>query len=109
MYLQRGDVQREREREEARVAEMAQNLQRYKREVGECRGQRRPDLSAVFDINCIAANCRTAARSLRAEEERLDHEAAEKEEQARRLEQEAASLDQEAARLEREAGPASGW
>ena len=35
MYLQRGDVQKEREREEARVAEMAQNLERYKREVGE--------------------------------------------------------------------------
>ena len=34
MYLQRGDVQRDREREEARVAEMAQNLERYKREVG---------------------------------------------------------------------------
>jgi len=85
---QRGDVQRDREREEARVAEMAQNLERYKREV---------------------ANCLTAARSLRAEEERLDHEAAEKEEQARRLEQEATSLDQEAARLEREAGPVSGW
>ena len=73
-----------------------------------CRGQR-SDLSAVFDIVCIAANCLTAARSLRAEEERLDHEAAEKEEQARRLEQEATSLDQEAARLEREAGPVSGW
>merc|ERR1719336_2667545 len=43
---QRGDVQKEREREEARVAEMAQNLERYKREV---------------------ANCLTAARSLRAE------------------------------------------
>ena len=36
MYLQRGDVQKDREREEARVAEMAQNLERYKREVGEC-------------------------------------------------------------------------
>ena len=36
MYLQRGDVQKEREREEARVAEMAQNLERYKREVGKC-------------------------------------------------------------------------
>ena len=35
VYLQRGDVQRDREREEARVAEMAQNLERYKREVGE--------------------------------------------------------------------------
>ena len=29
-------MQKEREREEARVAEMAQNLERYKREVGEC-------------------------------------------------------------------------
>ena len=36
MHLQRGDVQKEREREEARVAEMAQNLERYKREVGGC-------------------------------------------------------------------------
>ena len=61
-------------------------------------------MSAVFDINCIAANCLTAARNLRAEEERLDNEAAEKEEQVQRLEQEAAMLDQEAARLEREAG-----
>ena len=73
-----------------------------------CRGQR-SDLSAVFDIVCIAGNLLTAANNFRAEEERLDHEAAEKEEQARRLEQEATSLDQEAARLEREAGPVSGW
>ena len=29
-------MQKEREREEARVAEMAQNLERYKREVGKC-------------------------------------------------------------------------
>ena len=63
----------------------------------------------MFDNVCITANCLTAARSLRAEEERLDHEAAEKEEQAQRLDQEATMLDQEAARLEREAGPASGW
>ena len=90
------------------MAEMAQNLERYKREVGGChvtaRGQ-----TCHQCLTLIAANCLTAARSLRAEEERLDHEAAEKEEQARRLEQEATSLDQEAARLEREAGPASGW
>ena len=30
----RWDVQREKEREERRVAEIAQNLERYKREIG---------------------------------------------------------------------------
>ena len=32
----RGDVQREKEREERRVAEISQNVERYKREIGNC-------------------------------------------------------------------------
>ena len=47
----RGDVQREKEREERRVAEVSLNLARYKREIG---------------------NCYTAAREKREEEARLD-------------------------------------
>ena len=47
----RGDVEREREREERRVAEISQNLERYKREVG---------------------NCQTASREMRDEEARLE-------------------------------------
>ena len=46
----RGDVKRDKEREEARVAEISQNLERYKREIG---------------------NCQTAAREMRDEEGRL--------------------------------------
>lgn len=88
---QRGDVEKERKREEDRVSEMAASLERYKREIG---------------------NCLTAARSLRAEEARMDREAYEKAEQAERLEREARALDEEAARLEREAkqgGQGGGW
>ena len=47
----RGDVQREKEREERRVAEVSLNLARYKWEIG---------------------NCYTAAREKREEEARLD-------------------------------------
>ena len=64
-------------REEEKVADMAQNLERYKREIG---------------------NCQTAARNLREEEARLDREAGDKEEKADRLEMEAKRLEEEAAR-----------
>ena len=47
----RGDVQREREREERRVAEISLNLESYKREI---------------------QNFQTAAREMRVEEERLE-------------------------------------
>ena len=36
ILFSRGDVQREKEREERRVAEISQNLERYKREIGNC-------------------------------------------------------------------------
>ena len=72
----RGDVQREKEREERRVAEISQNLERYKREIG---------------------NCQTAAREMRAEEARMNdlhdkylEEADKAERQARLAEEEAA-------------------
>ena len=72
----RGDVQREKEREERRVAEISQNLERYKREIG---------------------NCQTAAREMRDEEARLNdlhdrylEEAEKAERQARVAEEEAA-------------------
>ena len=34
LFYSRGDVQVEREREERRMAEISQNLERYKREIG---------------------------------------------------------------------------
>jgi len=78
----RAEAEQDRKREEDKVAEMAQNLETYKREI---------------------QNCLTAARNLREEEARLDREAGEKEEKADRLEMEAKRLDEEAVRLEREA------
>ena len=78
---QRGDVENERKREEARVDEVATQLDRYKREI---------------------AKCLTEARNLRAEEGLMKREARDKAEQAERLEREAQALDQEAATLERE-------
>ena len=33
---QRGDVEKERDREEKRVAKVAEDLERYKREIGNC-------------------------------------------------------------------------
>lgn len=76
ILFSRGDVQREKEREERRVAEISQNLERYKREIG---------------------NCQTAAREMRDEEARLNdlhdrylEEAEKAERQARVAEEEAA-------------------
>jgi len=80
----RADVQREKEREEGRVAELAVDLQRYKRE---------------------KENCRTAARELREEEKRYDEEELRATEEAERAERQAELADEEAARLEREVGP----
>ena len=108
---QRGDVEKERKIEENRVSEMAASLERYRR---------------LFTLTCKLTyfsiyvdiqlrykreigNCLTAARNLRAEEERMDKEAYEKAEQAERLESEARALDEEAARLEREARQGGGW
>ena len=69
-------MQRERETEERRVAEISQNLERYKREIG---------------------NCQTASREMRDEEGRLERlhdkymdEAEKAERQARVAEEEAA-------------------
>ena len=73
----RSEAEQDRKREEDKVAEMAQNLETYKREI---------------------QNCLTAARNLREEEARLDREAEEKEEKADRLEMEAKRLDEEAVR-----------
>ena len=70
-------METERKRDEDRVAEMSQNLARYKREV---------------------ENCQTAARNLREEEARYDREAGDKLEKAEKLEAEARQLDQEATR-----------
>ena len=76
ILFSRGDVQREKEREERRVAEISQNLERYKREIG---------------------NCQTAAREMRDEEARMNdlhdrylEEAEKAERQARVAEEEAA-------------------
>jgi len=85
---QRQDVERERQIEESRVSEIAQNLERYKWEIG---------------------NCQTAARRLRDEEARLDRESNEKLDLAERAEAAAKQLEQEAARLEREAASGSSW
>ena len=48
---QKGDVKREKEREERRVAEIVQNMERYKREIW---------------------NCQTAAREMKEKDARLD-------------------------------------
>ena len=73
----RGDVEREREREERRVAEISQNLERYKREVG---------------------NCQTASREMRDEEARLEGVHDRMIEEAERAERQALLADEEAAR-----------
>ena len=73
----RGDVEREREREERRVSEISQNLERYKREVG---------------------NCQTASREMRDEEARLEGVHDRMMEEAERAERQAALADEEAAR-----------
>jgi len=85
---QKQDVERERTIEESRVSEIAQNLERYKREIG---------------------NCQTAARQLRDEEARLDNEAYQKFKMAEKAEAAAKQLEQEAERLEREAKSGSAW
>ena len=86
----RGDVRREIEREEQRVAEVSQNLERYKREIG---------------------NCQTAAREMRDEEARLATLHDRYMDEADRAEQQARLADQEAERLERECATSvnRGW
>ena len=73
----RGDVEREREREERRVSEISQNLERYKREVG---------------------NCQTASREMMNEEARLEGVHDRMMEEAERAERQALLADEEAAR-----------
>ena len=73
----RGDVQREKEREERRVAEISQNLARYKREIG---------------------NCQTAAREMRDEEGRLNDLHDRYLEMAEKAERQAIVAEEEAAR-----------
>ena len=73
----RGDVQREKEREERRVAEISQNLERYKREIG---------------------NCQTAAREMRDEEGRLNDLHDRYLEMAEKAERQAIVAEEEAAR-----------
>ena len=80
-------MQREREREEMRVSEISQNLERYKREIG---------------------NCQTAAREMRDEEARLERIYDRYMEEAEKAERQARVAEEEAARLEREAGPVTG-
>ena len=70
-------MEREREREERRVAEISQNLERYKREVG---------------------NCQTASREMRDEEARLEGVRYRMIEEAERAERQALLADEEAAR-----------
>ena len=77
----RGDVQREREREEQRVAEVSQNLERYKREIG---------------------NCQTAAREIRQEEARLAEQHDRFMEEAEQALRQARLAEEEAARLEKQ-------
>ena len=86
----RGDVKKEKEREEAKVAEISQNLERYKREIG---------------------NCRTAAREMRESEARLEGLYWQYLEEAEKAEAQARMADQEAERLEREIGSQNngGW
>ena len=73
----RGDVQREKEREERRVAEISQNLARYKREIG---------------------NCQTASREMRDEEGRLNDLHDRYLEMAEKAERQAIVAEEEAAR-----------
>ena len=73
----RGDVQREKEREERRVAEISQNLERYKREIG---------------------NCQTAAREMRDEEARMNDLHDRYLEMAEKAERQAIVAEEEAAR-----------
>ena len=73
----RGDVQRDKEREEKRVAEISQNLERYKREIG---------------------NCQTAAREMRDEEGRLEGLHDKYMEEAEKAERQARVAEEEAAR-----------
>ena len=70
-------MQREREREERRVAEISQNLERYKREIG---------------------NCQTASREMRAEEARMECLHYRYLEEAERAERQATVAEEEAAR-----------
>ena len=77
LLYSRGDVQREREREEKRVAEISQNLERYKREIG---------------------NCQTASREMRDEEGRLEHLHDRYMEEAEKAERQARVAEEEAAR-----------
>ena len=82
-------MQRDKEREEKRVEEISQNLERYKREIG---------------------NCQTASREMRQEEARLESLHDRYLEEAEKAERQAAMAEQEAERLEREAGPSNtGW
>ena len=76
MYC-RGDVQRDKEREEKRVEEISQNLERYKREIG---------------------NCQTASREMREEEARLESLHDRYLEEAEKAERQAAMAEQEAER-----------
>ena len=77
LFYSRGDVQREREREEKRVAEISQNLERYKREIG---------------------NCQTASREMRDEEGRLERLHDRYMEEAEKAERQARVAEEEAAR-----------
>ena len=76
-FHSRGDVQREKEREERRVAEASQNLERYKREIG---------------------NCQTASREMRDEEARLNDLHDKYMEEAEKAERQARVAEEEAAR-----------
>ena len=77
LFYSRGDVQREREREEKRVAEISQNLERYKREIG---------------------NCQTASREMRDEEGRLERLHDRYMEEAEKAVRQARLAEEEAAR-----------
>ena len=77
IFFFRGDVKRDKEREEARVAEISQNLERYKREIG---------------------NCQTASREMRQEEARLESLHDRYLEEAEKAERQAAMAEQEAER-----------
>ena len=70
-------MQRDKEREEKRVAEISQNLERYKREIG---------------------NCQTASREMRQEEARLESLHDRYLEEAEKAERQAAMAEQEAER-----------
>ena len=70
-------MQRDKEREEKRVAEISLNLERYKREIG---------------------NCQTASREMRQEEARLESLHDRYLEEAEKAERQAAMAEQEAER-----------